>query len=322
MVLDDRVVWVSGGSGSFGHAFVEMALKTKVKKIIIFSRDEYKQLLMKQHFGQSGYEGYKGERLRFHLGDVRDRWSVERSMKGADIVIHTAALKHVDMSEYAPLEFKKTNVDGTEIVTEVAALRGVKQFVGLTTDKAIKPVNTYGSTKMLQDKIIINANVHPECTYMLVRYGNVANSRGSIIPRIRDMLENETTVIPITSHLMTRFWVTLEEAVQMVMTALEVGQGGETFIPKMPSFKLTSLVEALGVKTWEDTGIRPGEKLHEDILTEYDDTYDCGDYWIVYPTIMWKRHAKQGRPRKIMLASNTNHWWLGPEELKEKVDKL
>jgi UDP-N-acetylglucosamine 4,6-dehydratase len=318
-MLDDRIVWISGGTGSFGHAFVEAALKTKVKKIIIFSRDEYKQLLMKQHFHQTGYEGYKGDRLRFHLGDVRDRWSVERSIKGANIVVHCSALKQIDTGEYNVLEFIETNVGGAKNVTESATTRGIEQFIGLTTDKAVKPINSYGATKMLQDRIILNANVHPNCKYSLVRYGNVANSRGSIIPRVGEMLERGDEVISITDHRMTRFWITLEEAVQMVMTALEVMQGGETFIPKMPSYKLTSLIEALGAKAWEDTGIRPGEKLHEDMITEYDDVYDNDGYWIVYPTIAWKRIDKQGRRTRLKLSSNTNHWWLGAEELRERI---
>jgi FlaA1/EpsC-like NDP-sugar epimerase len=324
-MLNDKVIWISGGTGSAGNAFVEMALKRyKPKKIIIFSRDEFKQYLMKQKFGQSGYEGYKGDVLRFHLGDVRDARSVERSMKGVDIVIHTAALKQVDAGEYSPMEFIKTNIEGTYNVAESATLRGVGQFVALTTDKAVMPINLYGKTKGCMDSIVIDSNIHPNTRYICVRYGNVANSRGSIIPRIRKKLEDEYDIIPITDSRMTRFWITLEEAVEMVLTALEVGKGGETFIPKMPSFKLTDLVEAMCGNRWEETGIRPGEKLHEDLITEYDDVYDNGKYWIVYPTIMWKRHEKIGK-REIFeegLNSKWNEPRLTQKELKERLETI
>jgi UDP-N-acetylglucosamine 4,6-dehydratase/5-epimerase len=322
-MLNDKVIWVSGGTGSFGNAFVEMALKRyKPKKIIIFSRDEFKQYLMKQKFGQSGYEGYKGDVLRFQLGDVRSHWSVQRSMKDVDIVIHTAALKQIDTGEYNANEFIETNVKGTQIVCESSAERGVKKVVCLTTDKAVAAVNLYGKTKSLMDSLVVDANVHKDTIFTLVRYGNVAGSRGSIIPRIRQKLEEGYDIIPITDSRMTRFWITLEEAVEMVLTALEVGQGGETFIPKMPSFKLTDLVEAMCGNRWEETGIRPGEKLHEDLITEYDDCYDNGKYWIVYPTIMWKRHEKIGIKKIITLDSCLNDWRLTQKELKKRLETV
>jgi len=239
-------------------------------------------------------------------------------------VIHTAALKQVDAGEYSPLEFIETNIRGTINVTEAATNRGVRRLVALTTDKAVAPINLYGKTKATMDSVVVDANVHASCAYILVRYGNVANSRGSLIQLIQERQDEGYTIFPVTDHRMTRFWITLEEAVNFALKALEHGQGGETWTPKMPSYKITDLVEVLCGACWEEVGIRPGEKLHENLITEWDDCYDCGDHWIIYPSIMWQRAEKRGKKVRegFNLTTKNNEWWLYKKDLQERIKQI
>lgn len=257
-MLNDKTILITGGTGSFGHHFVEYVLRNyKPKKIIIYSRDEYKQFVMGNQ--------YKEHRdiLRYFIGDVRDEARLKMAMKGADYVIHAAALKQVPACEYNPNEAIKTNINGAMNVINAALETGVEKVIALSTDKAVNPINLYGGTKLVSDKLFTAANAYSGddgTRFAVVRYGNVAGSRGSVIPFFQNIIDNGGKELPITDYRMTRFWISLEQGVELVIKALSEANGGETFISKIPSFKITDLAQAMlpGCKTPE-VGIREGK---------------------------------------------------------------
>ena len=271
-MLSNKTVLVTGGTGSFGKCFTKYVLTHyQPKKIIIYSRDEFKQYLMQEEFKEYN----RNNQLRFFIGDVRDKSRLQRAMDGVDYVIHAAALKQVPACEYNPGEAIKTNIHGAQNVIDAALDSGtVRKVVALSTDKAVNPVNLYGGTKLVSDKLFIAANAYAgmkDISFSVVRYGNVAGSRGSIIPLFRNIIQNGGKELPITDFRMTRFWISLTQGVELVIKALEEATGGETFISKIPSFHVTDLAEAMcpGCKM-KEIGIRPGEKLHEIMVTVED----------------------------------------------------
>ena len=284
-VLDDRTVLITGGTGSFGKRFVQTVLDgTAARKVIVFSRDELKQFEMHSAFPDES-------RLRFFIGDVRDYQRLYRAFHGVDIVVHAAALKQVPAAEYNPFEAVKTNVHGAQNVIEAAIEQGVKRVVALSTDKACSPINLYGATKLVSDKLFINGNAYAGGTdtrFAVVRYGNVVGSRGSVVPFFKQLATSGE--LPITDVRMTRFWITLEQGVRFVMESLERMHGGELFVPKIPSMKVTDLAQALAPNArLKVVGIRPGEKLHEEMISETDSrrTVDLGDYYVIRPDLDW-----------------------------------
>lgn len=322
-MLNNKTILVTGGTGSFGHHFVDYVLAHyKPKKIIIYSRDEYKQFLMDNE--------YKEHRdvLRFFIGDVRDEARLKMAMKGVDYAIHAAALKQVPACEYNPNEAIKTNVDGAMNVITASLDAGVKKVVALSTDKAVNPINLYGGTKLVSDKLFIAANAYggsDGTRFSVVRYGNVAGSRGSVIPFFQNIIDKGGDELPITDYRMTRFWISLEEGVKLVIKALEESRGGETFISKIPSFKITDLAEAMlpGCKMPE-VGIREGEKLHEIMVTREDSmhTYEYEKHYIVYPHFNWwgiKDVIPGGKlvEPEFEYSSGTNTEWLSVEDIRE-----
>lgn len=324
-MLNGRTILVTGGTGSFGNHFVEYVLKHyKPKKIIIYSRDEYKQFIMANKFLE-----YK-EVLRFFIGDVRDKDRLKRALNGVDFVIHAAAMKQVPTCEYNPIEAVKTNIDGAmNVVDAVLDSDTVKKVVALSTDKSVNPINLYGGTKLVSDKLFIAANAYAgarDLNFSVVRYGNVAGSRGSVIPFFRNLIENGENELPITDYHMTRFWIDLEEGVELVVKALRDAKGGETFISKIPSFKITDLAEAMlpGCEKTE-VGIREGEKLHEVMITREDSmtTYEYDKHYIIYPHYKWwnKEILSGGRlvSNGFEYNSGNNTEWLDVEELREKL---
>ena len=324
-MLNGKTILVTGGTGSFGHHFVEYVLKHyEPKKIIIYSRDEFKQFLM-----QNQYKEYK-KILRFFIGDVRDEERLKMAMNGVDYVIHAAALKQVPACEYNPLEAIKTNINGVTNVINASLQTGVKKVVALSTDKAVNPINLYGGTKLVSDKLFCAANAYggAEGTrFAVVRYGNVAGSRGSVIPFFQNLIDQGVKELPITDFRMTRFWISLEQGVELVIKALEEAHGGETFISKIPSFKITDLAEAMlpGCEK-KEVGIREGEKLHEIMVTREDSmhTYEYEKHFIIYPHYDWWRERDLipgGKPvaAEFEYSSGTNTEWLSVEELREKL---
>lgn len=268
------VYLLTGGTGSFGHKFTERSLRERdLCKLIIISRDEFKLYKMRQEFPD--------ERMRFYVGDVRDEKRMRMAMQGVDVVVHAAAMKQIPACEENPYEAVKTNILGTQNVCQAALDSHVSKVVSLSTDKAVAPINLYGTTKLAGEKIVIGSNVYAQGrdqVFSVVRYGNVAGSRGSVIPLFRDT----QAPLPITDARMTRFWMTLDDAVSLVFRAIDEMVGGEVFIPKMRAFKITDLAEAFG-KTWEEVGNRGGEKLHESMWTETDKIYDYGATYQIHP---------------------------------------
>lgn len=285
MSFDGKTVLVTGGSGTFGNAFVEWALKkTTVKKLIVFSRDEFKQYEMRQRFTD--------ERMRFFIGDVRDHERLRMALRGVDIVIHAAALKHVPSGEYNPIEVIKTNVFGAQNVITAAIECGVQKVIALSTDKAVNPINLYGASKRCAESLFIDANVlsgQGGTRFSCVRYGNVANSRGSVIPAFR--WHASAGSVPITHPDMTRFLITIQEAVELVCIAAKEMSGGETYVLKCPSVKITELAEAIGGKDCEYPviGIRSGEKMHEVLVSNYElgRAYEQGNHIEIIPDVTW-----------------------------------
>src|SRR5690554_3816212 len=322
MILNSKTVLVTGGTGSFGRKFTEIALnKYNVKKLIIFSRDELKQAKMRAEFGDN-------PKLRFFIGDVRDKERLYRAFDGVDIVIHAAALKRVPECEYNPFEAIKTNIIGAQNLINTAIDSGVNKIVALSTDKAANPVNLYGATKLCSDKLFVAGNAYvgdKDTKFSVVRYGNVMRSRGSVIPLFKEKKRNGEK-IPITDTRMTRFWITLEEGVKMVLTALEKMQGGEIFVPKIPSMKITDLAKAIvpGCEQ-EIVGIRPGEKLHEVLITKEDSRHslEFDNYFIIKPEFKWWKatNHKDGRILEdgFEYTSDKNEEWLSIEELREML---
>lgn len=324
-MLNNKIILITGGTGSFGHHFVDYVLQHYTpKKIIIYSRDEYKQFLM-----ENNYKDYKNV-LRFFIGDVRDEERLKLAMNGVDFVIHAAALKQVPACEYNPNEAIKTNVNGAMNVIKACLARDVKKVVALSTDKAVNPINLYGGTKLVSDKLFTAANSYSGengTRFSVVRYGNVAGSRGSVIPFFQNIINNGGKELPITDYRMTRFWISLEQGVELVIKALEESRGGETFISKIPSFKITDLAEAMlpGCEKPE-VGIREGEKLHEVMVTREDSlhTYEYEKHFIVYPHYNWwgeKDIIPGGKlvTPEFEYSSGTNTEWLTVEELKKKL---
>lgn len=327
-MFDDCTILITGGTGSFGKSFAAEVLKNyEPKKVIIYSRDEYKQFLMKKQF-----EG-QDDKLRFFIGDVRDRDRLYRAFDGVDMVIHAAALKQVPAAEYNPIEAVKTNIHGAENVIDAAIDKGVKKVVALSTDKAVNPINLYGATKLVSDKLLIAGNAYvgnKETIFSVVRYGNVSGSRGSVIPYFKSIIESGIKKFPITDFNMTRFWVTLDEAVDLVFNALDNATGGELYVKKCPSFKVTDLTSAMDPECeLEKVGIRPGEKLHEVMVTEDDSrtTYEYEDYFIIYPSLDWWDYLmikSDGKKVKegFRYASNTNEKFLSVEELRKLLKEI
>lgn len=323
-MLDGKTILVTGGTGSFGKKFTRMVLdRYDVNKLIIFSRDELKQAQMRTEFGNN-------PKLRFFIGDVRDKERLYRAFDGVDIVIHAAALKRVPECEYNPFEAIKTNVIGAQNIIDAAIDRGVSKIVALSTDKAVNPINLYGATKLCSDKLFIAGNSYvggKETRFAVVRYGNVVGSRGSVVPLFMKL--KNTGKLPITDPRMTRFWITLEEGVEMVFTALEKMQGGEVFVPKIPSMKITDLAKAIAPECeLEIVGIRPGEKLHESLITASDarHTLEFDNYYIIQPEFSWWRlgNHKDGKPieEDFEYTSDKNEEWLTVEEMREMLKQL
>lgn len=323
-MLNNRSILITGGTGSFGKAFTKTILERypDVKRLVIFSRDELKQFEMSQEFDPA-----KHRAIRYFIGDVRDQDRIRRALEGIDVVIHAAALKQVPAAEYNPFECIKTNVLGAQNLIEACLDSGVKDVVALSTDKAAAPINLYGATKLCSDKLFTAANNirgSRDLKFSVVRYGNVMGSRGSVIPFFMD--KRSTGVLPITDPEMTRFNISLQEGVDMVLWALEHAKGGEIFVPKIPSYRITDVAQAIGPDCEHPVvGIRPGEKIHEEMITESDsfNTVDLGQYYAVLPSagaysVESYAKAMGGHPVQPGFAYNsgTNNDFLTPAQLK------
>ncbi len=326
-MLNNTSILITGGTGSFGKKFVETVLAKypHIKRLVIYSRDELKQFEMAQQFSPQTYKG-----LRFFIGDVRDGERLKRACEGIDIIVHAAALKQVPTAEYNPFEAVKTNIMGAQNIIEAAMDCGIQKVVALSTDKAAAPINLYGATKLVSDKLFISANNikgHRNLTFSVVRYGNVMGSRGSVIPFF--MSKRSEGTLPITHMEMTRFNISLEEGVNMVLYAIEHGIGGEIFVPKIPSYKIDVLARAIAPSCkLVDIGIRPGEKLHEEMITSSDsyNTIDAGTYYIILPTDANKDlylstyKAKPVTPG-FTYNSGENDMWLDEEAIRKLIVK-
>lgn len=317
MILDNATVLITGGSGSFGKEFIKQAIKTDIKKLIVFSRDELKQYEIRNEISD--------ERILFFIGDVRDRDRLYRALDGGiDILIHAAALKQIPSCEYNPFEAIKTNILGAANVIDAAIDKGVKRVIALSSDKAVSPVNLYGATKLCSDKLFVAGNSYSgnkPTRLSVVRYGNVVGSRGSVIPFFLKQRENGR--LSITDTRMTRFWLTLQQGVKFVFDCLDRMRGGEIFVPKIPSMRIMDLAQAIAPECKFDiVGIRPGEKLHEAMITEDDspNVMEFDDHYVIMPTFHWwtKEHLNGGSPVKegFRYTSDTNTEWLGKEELR------
>ncbi len=327
-MLTDKTILITGGTGSFGKCFTKYVLTHyEPKKIIIYSRDEFKQWLMANEFRE--YE----EKLRFFIGDVRDLERLKRACEGVDYIIHAAALKQVPACEYNPNEAIKTNIHGAMNVIDAALDSGVRKVVALSTDKAVNPVNLYGGTKLVSDKLFVAANAYvgnKDINFSIVRYGNVAGSRGSIIPLFHNIIKNGGKELPITDFRMTRFWISLTQGVELVVKALAEAKGGETFISKIPSFKVTDLAKAmLPDCALKEIGIRPGEKLHEIMVTPEDSmtTYEYDKHFIVYPQMIWNNRQQpdlSGTKVKdgFSYSSGNNTEWLSVENIRKLLEDV
>jgi len=327
-MLNDKNILITGGTGSFGKQFVRTILQRyKPNKIIIFSRDELKQYEMAQQYNSSC--------MRYFIGDVRDFRRLEKAMNGVDYVVHAAALKHVPIAEYNPMECIKTNINGAQNVIDAALGCQVKRVVALSTDKAANPINLYGASKLASDKLFVAANNitgGQDIRFSVVRYGNVMGSRGSVIPFFKKLISEGATELPITEPDMTRFWITLQEGVNFVLKNFERMKGGEIFIPKIPSMKITDMAKALAPELGQKViGIRPGEKLHE-IMCPKDDshlTLEFDDHFVIRPTITFSHSVdfntnnlgEKGKPVKSEFEYNSkdNNIWLSGEELLKKI---
>lgn len=318
--LENLSILVTGGTGSFGKKFIEVLLKgPHPKRLIVFSRDE-----LKQH--EMHAAGFSAPCMRYFIGDVRDRDRLRRAMHGVDVVIHAAALKHVPACEYNPMEAIQTNIIGAQNIINAAIDAGVKRVIALSTDKAVNPVNLYGATKLCAEKLFVQSNAYSGeggTLFSCVRYGNVMGSRGSVVPVFR--AQSRTGTITITDERMTRFWLTLDQGVQFVLRCLEQMHGGEIFVPKIPSARLTDLVDVLAPECKRTvTGIRPGEKLHECLLSEDESrhTVELSDMFVIEPEDgSWGfNHWKGPHPKdNWRYSSDTNTQWLTSEKLRELI---
>ena len=317
--LDDASVLITGGTGSFGRALTKRLIDSNVRRIAIFSRDELKQLEVKNEF--------RDDRLRFFLGDIRDSSRLDIALHNVDYVVHAAALKQVDTGEYNPMEFVKTNIVGSQNVIDACIRNGVKKVVALSTDKASSPINLYGATKLTADKLFSAANNYSYgygTLFSIVRYGNVMGSRGSVIPYFKQ-LAAEGTPFPITDKRMTRFWITLDQAVEFVLESFEIMQGGELYVPRIPSMKIVDLAQAIKKDfEYEEIGIRPGEKLHEEMISPDDSrrTIELPNRYVVSPIFAeWGFVPLEGKAVKdgFTYRSDTNDLWLTDEELQKLI---
>lgn len=330
-MLNNKTILITGGTGSFGKKFLEMILdRYDPHRIIIYSRDEYKQSVMKAEYSKK----YDMSKVRFFIGDVRDKDRLYRAFDHVDYVIHAAAMKQVPTCEYNPFEAIKTNIHGAQNVIDAAIDRGVKKVVALSTDKAVNPINLYGGTKLVSDKLFITANAYSKISktkFSVVRYGNVAGSRGSIIPIFKNIIDNGGNELPITDMRMTRFWITLEQGVELVFKALAESEGGETYISKIPSFHISDLAEAMlpGCKI-KEIGIREGEKLHEVMVTKDDcrSTYEFDKHYIIYPYFEWWDESRNDRSGGKLVedgfeySSANNSQWLSVEQIRKQLKKI
>ncbi|MBU78912.1 MAG: UDP-N-acetylglucosamine 4,6-dehydratase (inverting) [Flavobacteriales bacterium] len=323
-MLNNKSILITGGTGSLGKALVKRILKDypEVKRLVVFSRDEQKQFQMSQEFSNKKYPA-----LRYFIGDIRDYERLKRAIKKIDFVIHTAAMKHVPIAEYNPMECVKTNVLGTENLINACLESDVKSVIALSTDKAAAPINLYGATKLTSDKLFIAANNirgRNDINFSVVRYGNVMGSNGSVIPLF--LKKKSEGVLPITDSNMTRFNISLEEGVDMVLYALEKGKGGEIFVPKIPSYKITDLATAICDKCEQKIiGVRSGEKIHEEMITSSDsyNTYDLGKYFVILPqnpvfnieSFIRDKKAKKVKPG-FSYNSGQNKHFLTVDELR------
>ncbi len=330
-MFNGKDILVTGGTGSFGKKFTETVLKKyKPKRLIIFSRDELKQYEMAQEFNDPC--------MRYFIGDVRDKERLKVAMRGVDFVVHAAALKHVPIAEYNPIECIKTNVHGAENVINAAMETGVKKVIALSTDKAASPISLYGATKLASDKLFVAANnlvSDKETSFSVVRYGNVIGSRGSVVPYFAKLIKEGAKELPVTDERMTRFLITLEEGVEFVLKNFERMQGGEIFVPKIPSMKIVDLAKAMAPNLpIKIIGIRAGEKLHE-VMCPADEshlTWEFEDHFVIEPTIKFSESKNFGKnalgeegrkvPYGFEYSSDKNDWILSKEEFLKKIEKM
>ena len=327
-MLSGKSILITGGTGSFGRAFVGSVLKRypEIKRLVIYSRDELKQYEMSQQFSVEDFPG-----LRYFIGDIRDESRLRRALEGIDVVVHAAALKQVPAAEYNPFECIKTNVIGAQNLIEACLDTNVSRVVALSTDKAAAPINLYGATKLCSDKLFIAANNirgRRDVRFCVVRYGNVMGSRGSVIPFF--LSRRESGVLPITDERMTRFNISLQDGVDMVLWAIDNGLGGEVFVPKIPSYRITDVASAIGPECRQEfVGIRPGEKIHEEMITVSDsfNTVDLGPYFAILPSAgiySVDEYCSGGRATRVKsgfaYSSGSNSKFLTIEELRELID--
>lgn len=324
-MLDGKTILITGGTGSFGNSFTERLLtEYKPRKVIIYSRDEYKQYMMQKKFAKFS------EELRFFLGDIRDKDRLYRAFEGVDYVVHAAALKQVPALEYNPMEAVNTNVIGADNIVDAAIDVGVKKVIALSTDKAVNPINLYGATKLVAEKVFIAANAYGSGStrFAAVRYGNVIGSRGSVVPLFMKFKQAGIKEFTITDERMTRFWIMLGQAVDLVITVLQKAEGGEVFVPSIPSMKITDLAKAIEPDcTFKFTGIRPGEKLHESLIS-YDEarsTKKINSMYVIIPQfrVSDKTHHKYDKydsvPDGFIYQSDLNSEWLTQEQLRKVI---
>lgn len=329
-MFNGKNILITGGTGSFGKAYTKILLQNyKPNKIIIFSRDELKQFEMAISFNQPC--------MRYFIGDVRDRERLSYAMNDVDFVIHAAAMKHVPVAEYNPMECIKTNINGAQNVIDACLENNVEKCIALSTDKACNPVNLYGATKLASDKLFVAANNiagNKNTKFSVARYGNVVGSRGSVVPFFKKLIKEGVKELPITDERMTRFWISLEDGVKFVLNNFEIMHGGEVFVPKIPSMKITDLAHALApdLKT-KIIGIRPGEKLHETMISSDDShlTYEFDQYYVISPSIQFTNvksdfniNAKGEKGQKVKdgfsYSSDNNKEWVSEKDLLDIID--
>ncbi|MCH8862730.1 MAG: UDP-N-acetylglucosamine 4,6-dehydratase (inverting) [Proteobacteria bacterium] len=322
--LEGKSILITGGTGSFGKAFLRRVMADFApRRVAVYSRGEH------EHFKMlNALTGEDAKVFRSFIGDVRDRDRLEMAMRGVDLVIHAAALKQVPIAEYNPFECINTNVIGAENVVQAAIRAEVKTVIALSTDKAVNPINLYGASKLAADKIFVAANnlgIGSGTKFSVVRYGNVIGSQGSVVPFFRKLIEDGASELPITDDRMTRFWITLDQAVNFVLSAISMMRGGEIFVPKIPSLKVTDLATAMAPDLGQKIiGVRPGEKLHEMMVDQYSSrvTVDLGDRYAIEPEWQfWKRTSfredgKPGVAEDFEYRSDNNEWWLSSSELE------
>jgi UDP-N-acetylglucosamine 4,6-dehydratase len=318
----DATILITGGTGSFGKKFTEIVLRDhSPRKLIVFSRDELKQHEMRLHL--------KDPRLRYFIGDVRERSRLHRAVQGVDIIVHAAALKQVPSCEYNPFEAVKTNILGASNIIDVAIDAGVKQVMALSTDKAVNPINLYGATKLVAEKLFVQGNAYSGAggtRFSCVRYGNVVGSRGSVIPVFQQ--QRATGRITITDERMTRFWITLEQGVRFVVKCIDLMRGGEVFVPKLPSMRIADLADVVAPRCEREiVGIRPGEKLHEVLISRDESRYtlEFEDMYLIQPVHPWWQIQDYPAARPMeegtKFGSDTNGWWLSCEELSRIIEE-